>query len=299
MSNTTTDLINKVKLWSATPDGQPAFTDEQILDIMTDELRTVIAPFIINFREDFYVTSIDYTITNSSNGIFSIPTRAVSTVLKDVVYVDNTNDNIETSVPRIPVGDKDYYSNGFYLKGNKVILSRPSNWSGYTLRIYYYTRPSKLVSVSECAKIASISDTTYIVEGVPGTWTTSESLDATQAESPLGLIDEDNVTAISGTTFTPTTIVDDLAVGDYVSKPTESCIPQIPLEVIPMLVQATVARVNEILHDKSGMKVAMKKYDDLKDSVTSILSPRVVEEPKPIISRNSFITVSTNRWRNH
>ena len=296
MSYTTADLITKVKLWAALPTGQSSLSDAQILDIMTDELRTNIAPFIVGFREDFYVTSVDYTISAGTSR-YPIPSRAISTVLKDVNYVNT--DGREVSVPRVPVGDKDYYTNGFYIEGNDIVLQQPENREGYTLRVYYYIRPSKLVTTTECARIIYVNATSgeYEISSKPSSWGTTLDLDITQGDSPYGLISTDNSTTFIGLNATPTTYPTGLAVGDYASLPGESCIAQIPLELIPLLVQATVLRVNEILNDPKGMDTAKKKYDDLREAAIQILSPRVVEEPKVIMSKGSFLEQNNVRWR--
>ena len=288
MSFTTTDLINKVKLWGAVPEGQPAFSDAQLLDLLTDELRTTIATFITQFREDYFVDYLDYTITANQSS-YAIPSRAISTVLKDVKYVDNGK---EINVPRVPRGDAEYYTNGFYIQGNKLILLYPENRVGQSLRLYYYCRPNTLVAVTSCAVVSSFDSTTITVTSVPSTWGSTETIDITQAKSPLGIISKDNVATRVGTVFTPATMPSDLAVGDYLSLATESCIPQIPVEVIPMLCQSVVKRVNEIIADKTGLKIASDKYDEIVNSVTSILSPRVVEETKTIVSRSSYLASS-------
>lgn len=297
MGYTTTELLAKVNMWSAAPDGQPAFTDANLLDLMTDELHANIVPFITSFREDFFVESIDYTIASETSG-YAIPTRAVSTVLKDVKYVIDTDREI--NVPRVPVGDKEFYTNGFYIQGNKIMLLNPENRSGETLRMYYYSRPNTLVTVAECAKVTVVGSTSLTVASIPATWSSGATLDLTQGASPLGLISKDNVTTWTGVSdITPTTMPDDIAVGDYLSLATESCIPQIPVEMIPMLTQAVVMRVNEILSDKDGLKVATTKYDSMVKSITGMLSPRVTEEAKTIVSKGSFLNMRTNNFRTY
>lgn len=293
MTLTTTELIAKVKLWATIPAAQPAFTNAQILDIMNDELWTTIVPFIINFREEYYVTYEDNDISTSANQSFDIPRKTVGGIMRDVKLVNSAGD--ESDLPRINPEYKQTQSYGFYIESNKIWLLKSEDYSNYTLRIYYYRRPGELVLTTACAQVSAIGTTTFDVSSVPSTMTTGETVDIVQYSPPFGILAKDITATWTATTITPSTYPTGLAVGDWMCKDSESCIAQVPLEVIPYLIQTTVVKIQEILGDQGNLRRGQEKLEQIKESTQSILSPRVTGEIKKIKNYENFLN-GNRQW---
>lgn len=291
----TTALLAKAKLWGAVPTGQPAFSNANILDIMTDELITNISPFVIQFREENFVASKDFTIASGTSE-YAIPSRATGGVLREVKLIDSEDNEVD--IPRINPQFMQNHDFGFYLKGTKLVLIEPGNYTSYTLRMYYYLRPSTLKATSDCATVATVGTTTFTVNAIPSGWTSGDTVDIVRAIPPFDLLSQDITATWAGTTVTPSTMPTGLAVGDYLCQAEETPIPKIPVEVFPLLVQATVVRFMEILADNKGMKLAMDKYEQVKKSVTELLSPRVVGEVKKINNYDNFLDSNQIRIQN-
>jgi len=289
---TTTTLLARCKLYGAVPTGQPAFTDAQILNILTDELRSTLAPLILSCREEYYVTYEDTSITSSTTS-FDIPTRALGMILRDVKIVDSSDR--ESDLVRINPGFNQMHYSGFYIRDNKIFLLNPSKYSNNSIRLFYYLRPSNLKAVADCAKVTTVGTTSCVVSAVPSSWSSSETIDCVQANPPFGVLGKDLSATISGTTIT-FTVPTGVAVGDYICLDQESPVPQLPQELHILLTQAATIRFSEILGDIEGVKTATKKYDDMVKSLTSLLSPRVVGEPKLVVNYDSFINA---RFRNN
>jgi hypothetical protein len=287
MAYTTTELISKLKLWAVIPTSQPAFTDAQLMDIMTDEIHTTIVPLIISCREEYYVTSTDSTITTDTDQSFDIPSRTVGGAMREIKLVSDAGD--ESDLPRINPEYSQTQSYGFILRDNKIFLLKSEDYSNYTFRVYYYRRPSVLVATSACAQVSSVGTTTFDVTSIPSTMTTGEKVDIVQANPPFGTLSQDITATWTGTTVTPSTMPSGLAVGDWMCKDQESCIATMPLECIPLLVQASVVKVNEILGDQGNLRRAQEKFDMMKTEVMDILSPRVVGEIKKIKNYENFL----------
>jgi len=294
MAYTTTELIAKIKLWGAVPPSQPAFTTTQLLDLATDELWTRTVPFINNLREDYFVTYSDTTITNAENQSFDIPKRAAGNLLRDVKLVNSSGD--ESDLPRIDPDYSQRNSVGFYILANKVYLLTSENYSGYSMRLYYYVRPSVLVATSRCAQVDSVGATDFTVTSVPSNITTGATVDIVQANPLFNTLSLGITATISTLTITPSTMPTGLAVGDWMSLENESCIPQIPLEAHALLAQATVIRVQDILQDNKGVKNAEGRMERLEESVRDLLTPRVPGEVEKIKNYESFLTPRYNRW---
>jgi len=285
MAYTTSELLAKVKLWGAVPASQPAFTDAQLLGLLTDELWSNVAPFIMQFREEFFVTYQDFTITTGTRG-YNIPTRTVNGVLREIKTVNSSGD--EFDIPRVSPERTQRSSYGFYLENNKVYLIENDSYTDRTLRMYYYRRPSELVETTDCAQVTSVGTTTFDVSAIPSAMVSGETVDIVQATPPFNILSQDITATWVGTTVTPSSMPTGLAVGDWMCKDQESCIAQIPLETQPLLVQAVVVRINEILDDAKGLKLSTEKYDKIKESLRELISPRVVGETKAIINDEDF-----------
>jgi hypothetical protein len=286
MAHTTTELIAKIKLWATIPAAQPAFTNAQILDIATDELWNYVSPFIINHREEYYVTFTDSDISTAENQTFDIPGRSAGGVLREVKLINS--DGFETDLPRINPEYRSTTDFGFFLRDNKVWLLRSENYSSYSLRLYYYRRPSELVLPAACAPVTATGTTTFEAT-VPSTMTTGDTVDVVQVLPPFGTLKQDITATWSGTTVTPSSYPTGLAVGDYMCPVRKSCVPQIPVEVWPVLVQAVVVKIQEILGDQGNLRRAQEKLEKVTEDASSLLSPRVVGEVKRIKNHDGFI----------
>ena len=284
MSNTTS-LINKVKLWAAVPSSQPAFSVANLLVLMTDELRTNIAPLLMSCMEEFYVVYQDFTISSSTTS-FNIPARAIGLKLRDVKIVDGSG--TETDVPRINPDHSQSHNFGFYMRGNKIFFLSPGDYATYSLRLYYYTRPSTLIETTAAATITTVGTDTLVVSSVPSTWTSPMTVDVVQATSPYGLIGTSVTSTWTGTTFT-LSVPADTAVGDYICIQEESPVPFLPEEWHSLLTQAVVIRVMEALLDKKGLEVSLRRFDDMKQKAFDIISPRIDGELARINPYESFL----------
>lgn len=295
MAYTTTELIAKIKLWGAIPPSQPAFTTTQLLDLATDELWSVTVPFINDLREEYFVTYSDSTISTAERQTFDIPSRAAGGLLRDVKLVNDSND--EEDIPRIDLEYQQRHFWGFYIQGNKLHLIKSEDYSTYSLRMYYYVRPSQLVATSRCAQVSSVGTTTFDVTSVPSNITDGDTVDIVQANPPFETLSLGVTASISGTTITPSTMPTGLAVGDRMCLKEESCIPQIPLESHTLLVRGTVVRVQEILQDNKGIDTNKKKYEEEKAAIANVLTPRVVGEREKIKNYESFLYGNRDRIR--
>ena len=190
MSHTTTDLINNIKRRTAIPISQATFTEADIVDYLNDELESIIAPMVMNLREEFFVTYTDFAISNGTIA-FDIPSNAIGQRLRDVMLVDISGNSVQfTNIPRLSfeqisavsvrgssAGNLNLW--GFYLEGNQVKLYPTTGWDNETLRLYYFKKPGTLVPVDQTGKITAIDTGTSILslDSVPSSWLTSTIVD--------------------------------------------------------------------------------------------------------------------------
>lgn len=179
---------------------------------------------------------------------------------------------------------------GYFIKGNQIILSPTPTSTGDTLRLVYVRRPSKYVSVSDCAQIASIVGTTITVSSLPSTMTNGTLIDFSQANSPYDILSMSSaISSASGTTLTFSSVPTELVVGDYISLAGETCVPGIQEELVPVLTQAILCSCLSSKKDDS-VKLELQKLENMKMRLLDLLTPRIKTSDNKIHSRNSLLS---------
>lgn len=291
MGQTTSDLISNIKMRGSFPTANDLFSNSDYLSILNDEMMNQVTPLITKLNEEFFLAYSD-TSTISGTSTYRIPKRAVGSLLRDIQLIDAAG-NV-TSLPRLFEEDK--YSTtqgqlGYYVKGNQIVLSPTPTSSNYTLRLAYFRRPSKFVLTTACAQITSI-DTVLnqvVVSSLPSTMTSGTSVDFVQGSSPYDLLGMDSsISSVAGTTITFSSLPTDLAIGDYISLAGEACVPMVPEEMIPFLVQAALCVCLASKKDKS-VELELQKMEQTKQTLINMLSPRVRSNDIKIKANNSLL----------
>lgn len=292
-------MVADVKRRAALPSVQPRFSDANIAKYLDEEMRNVVVPLIMSIVEEFFVTFTDFSVT-STNFSFAIPSAAVGNKLTDVTrLVSGTTQEVQM-VQLAPHALQQWFSasalsgagsDSYILRGNKVIVT-PASSSGFTLRMYYYRRPNRLVDVSQAAKITAINTGTGVVTcaSVPTSWVTGTVLDAISSNPTFEVLFEGVANLLrAGFDITlPLVNAAQLSVGGYLSAEGEAVIPaQIPVEGHSLIVEAAVMKVAQSLGDSVLMKSSAADYAALKASFLMAIAPRVDRGPKKAVSRGA------------
>jgi hypothetical protein len=251
MSYTTNDLLEIIRAKAFIPSTQSTFTDDDLLALATDEMRDNIVPQIKQCREEYYLVSEDFTVT-SEKPYVRIPTRAIGGALREVSRIQG---NQEYNLTRKSVEDRPYentsgVTDSFYIQGNKLY---PLRISGDTIRLYYYVRPSKLVSTNQAVQVTGIDRVTGVITtgALPSSWGSTGIIDILEKDAGFDLLGR-SISATFGTgqiTVTPSDIPIELETGDWISLEDTSPVPQIPVEFFPYLAQAVVVQVFDRLRN--------------------------------------------------
>jgi hypothetical protein len=159
----TGDLIRSIKRRAFIPSSQETFTDEDLLEMATEEINLGLVPLIQRMHEEHLVYYTEIVLEPSKKR-YAIPARAHGNKLRDVALVDE-NDNV-FEMHRYSLNELSDFSNttayinarGFYLENNDIILTNFQTNIGQKLRIYFYMRPNSLILESNGAVINSVSD---------------------------------------------------------------------------------------------------------------------------------------------
>lgn len=291
--HTTTYLLASLKRRGMIPSTDEALATADFLALADEELQTYVVPLLMSVREEYLVAAKDHTIT-ADDTTYAIPTRAIGGKLRDVAISDSSGQF--HSLSRIePERAADYGTtggpNGYKLQNNSVVLVPGASGSSDTLRLTYFQRPNRLVATSAVGEITAINTATRVVtcSNVPTTFTTSETYDLVKGTPGFEnhAIDQAvsaSVTGASGTVTFSSTLPEDLAVGDFVCLAGESPVPQVPVELHPLLNQRVAFKVQEALGDpKAGL--AKQVCDEMKKNVMTLLTPRSEGSARLIINR--------------
>jgi hypothetical protein len=262
-------------------------------------MLTSIVPVLDSVSEEYFVTNCDYTYS-SSQTVYAIPPRAVGGKLRDVVFVDNSGNEI--AIPRlrpeqIKGGSQSIrYSPapwGFYLANNSIVLyvgasgTTPAAYP--TLRLKYLRRPNILTLQANAGQILAINGNVATLDNVPTTWTTSTVVDVISNTPHFSSIaDDKTITLISGFDVTFSAIPAAAAVGDWVAVSGYSPIPQIPVETHLLLAQYGAAKTLEAMGDGEGVQIALAKAEAMKKDFLMIVSPRVEGSVIKLYSNNGI-----------
>lgn len=280
MAYTTAKLLNAIERRSFSPENQATFTEAEILATADEVLKSDIIPAILNTREEFFVTSKDYSIL-AGVAAYDLPARAIS--IREIQIVNAEGDVVRNLV-KIRPEDVYSYSAGsieaFYLRNNQVILFRTPATTANTLRIFYTIDLGDLVPVSASAIISAIDTVTNVVSVsvIPSTWVTGMAFDFIRKDGNHEYKGNDfSASLVSGSDITFASLPSNLAIGDYINISGESSLVQLPPNFRPTL--ATLAAA-EILMSQSqpGGKEQYDKGLKMLERAQTVITPRVEGE---------------------
>ena len=280
MSFDTTRLVNQVTIKGSLPDGR--FSTQEILDLAYDVLLSEIMPMVLGAREEYMVSYKDIPIV-AGQAAYEIPTRALNGVLREVKIIEGSD---VVDLERIVIEDVQTTSvnkpESFYISGSDVNLYPTPSSTQYTLRLYYFIRPSRLVPVSECARITAISGN-EVTLSIPSGWLNTDTFDLVKGRAYFSTLGIDlTASSVAGGVITfDQDIPASLVVGDYVTLAEETCFPYLPPEGHVALIQATVTAALESMGDPNATGSA-QKAEMLKGVFAQVLGTRVQgEQIKP------------------
>lgn len=147
----TAELIARVRrnvfMTSAT---HPDYTDAVIIDELNDQLFTLFERAIVETRSGYWVQTQDYTVTSGVSS-YRLPPRACGFEKVEIGY------GSPAAYSRLPEASEAHARlwegsagmlgapQAYVLRGDQLVLLPTPDNSTYTIRVYYYIRPSRLV----------------------------------------------------------------------------------------------------------------------------------------------------------
>ena len=303
LSYTTTELLSSIKKRAFIPTSQSTFQDTDILRLANEELQLEIVPMLMRVRENYFVQKQDVAVVGGQAN-YPLPIRAIGSKLSDVQFLD-TSTNLKSlsklhfsEVPGLNgpsfLGTPQY----FYLQSGDIYTVPTPNAAIGTLRLYFFQRPNNLVTLSSVSTISSISTNSVTVNNVPSDYDTSGTYDIIKNQPDFRSYGIDlTIVSIVGTTITFTdSLPTGISVGDFVCLAGEAPVPQVPVELHPILAQRTSIKMLEAMGDKENMQLSEAKLKTMQDSALSLFTNRIENEDQKISSNNSLMNWVTSRF---
>lgn len=281
----TTQLRAMMILKGALPDGR--FEDSDLLALAYDTLLSDFVPAVLACREDYYVYSVDTAVT-ANQAAYPLSPRGIGADLREVKLV--RADGVVLNLPRIELEDVATTVVGepeaFYIQNESLILYPTPQATRDTLRMWFFLRPSRLVTAAECAQITAIAGNVLTVT-TPTGWTTANTFDLVKGRGrfePLA-IDQAASSVTSSAITLSGTAPSTLVVGDWVTLAEETCFPFLPPELHPALAQLAAAQALMALGDMQNGSAMEQKGQQMLLSAQSLIKTRVQGEPKALSRR--------------
>lgn len=287
---TSAALIARVKL-KAFASTSGSLSDQELIDLINDSLRSYVVPLMKTLREEFWVGKTDIILTTDASGNITLPDSVASTI-RTVAWL---NGNYQCPLSRIePENAYQYLQQtgntpcGYELRGYtlKVLPQAP----GIQVYLTAMLRPSQLVLTSAASLVATASGQVLTLTApVPLEWqsATPASVDLVSGAGPFSPIGTFAVTSLVGTVLTLATNPA-LAAGTevWVSDVGTSPFANVAPELYPLLEQDVIVQLFSGLGDKR-LQAATARRDSLEKMAKSTMAARTQGSSRPIINPNA------------
>lgn len=309
---TTNQLIEYIEQSAMVPINQATFTQDNMIQFLTQELQLRLTTLVRSVHEDFLLFT--HAVPLEQNKFkYPIPSRAHGNILRDVQF--KTSDNNYHELTRVGIGDRPQNGNDWsaaypmvsglrrvYVENSKVVIisNGTPGLQGSYLDMIFYIRPARLVTDDAVAIITDINTTTgeITVDQIPSTYTTQAKYDFYKGTTPFSVVKIDfTVASINPTTKTitidPSELPDDLEVGDHFPLAGQAIYPQVPCELHSMLCQLVICKLLEAQGDQEGLVLAQAKLAEMKQSLDMFIDDRIEDAPRKLVNRFSLVRLSS------
>ena len=220
--------------------------------------------------------------------------------LEDIVLVDSAGNEVEIA----QLADEQKKVSPFYsfvpIASMRGMYARDDTFNiypitfpypaGFIIRFKYARRPSVLVATTYCAQVQTVNYGTNVVtvNAVPSGWTSNSTIVDVINNYPqfTSQADDNLITNIAGTSITLTSLPTTVVAGQWLCPMGTTCIPQIPVELYPLLINAACLRVFTSMQNANGFNTTSKIVAAQMEDAKTLLTPRWKGQPQKVVNKN-------------
>lgn len=146
------EILQRVRLNATLEDTAADYPDAILLGELNDSLFSTFSRMVVAARAGYWLKSIDMTVT-SPNPKVALPGRAISGALEGL-QIGTGSPPYFTRLAEVTQAHADSYElasttlgqpGKFVMRGDQAVLLPSPDATAYTIRMWYYLRPSRLV----------------------------------------------------------------------------------------------------------------------------------------------------------
>ena len=306
---TSTQLILDVKREGSVPTNQSLYTDTDFCASFTDCQKTRIVPSVLRTREEYFVAVRDFPFSdfaelNGDRLQITLPDRVIGGRIRMLQLIDQ-NGNVQSDIPKLNpektnqlLGSQFF---GYIFQGNKIIIPSSLQSDLSQVRLQYFRRPNDIVEVLRAGRVMSIDTLTgdLTLDNIPSEWEVGTKVDIIAGLEPFDSVADSEPLLLVGGFVVRVSVATAVLVseGDYVCFEYETVIPQLPVELHPILIQYALSRVLKSLDDTQGAANVMAELPELERNLYEMLESRDDGSEKKMIAPNTLWTRGNRPWR--
>lgn len=294
-------LISSIKRRITLPDAQNLYSDDDLIEFMSDELSSTIVPLIHSVQQEYWVQKVDVPLV-ANQTTYKIPIRGVTNGLRLVTTL-NTNGNegdFPLLRPEMTASSFSWLSPytvsvlyGFYLEDDHMVVFPPQIVANpvNSIRFRFERQPNQLCAVADAAHVTAVVGNVITVDAIPSTWTLTDTFDVINGAIAFQSKGDDLAVTVLDTGTNEITVTDlpaDVAVGDWFCIAGTSPIPQIPYQMFPYLAQITANLCMAGLADTEPYQDGKKKEAQMKEDLLKLMQPRDMGNVQTIVNRGGL-----------
>lgn len=283
---TVDECLSRAKRKAQWPDSGK-LTDDQCLEVMTEELWTFVSPLVRGVSEAYWIKRYTTPLT-AGLSTYRIPSRCTAGTVFDVGIQDAAGN--QWRLNKIQTADTwgvvrpnaTGIPSAYAIEGDQVYLY-PTPSSGYTLLIRYERRPSSLVVAQSCASVTANNGTS--LDGSVGLG--SGTYDIQQSAPNFDALYDDVAFTVSGNTYTPDVpqSFTGVVAGDYICPAGYTCVVPVPDVFFSILADRTAAEMLDEAGDAAGSANIRAQLERKLSGVMDSLAPRAEASAPAIFNR--------------
>lgn len=312
-----TDIISRVRMNCTIEDDHPDYTDAWIGTEYNDALSSKLSEMIMESKSGYWLQFQDFTTTVGQPCI-RVPPRAL--ILSKLEMSMGGNGSF-CRLPEVFEGHADLFNvpsattgrpRGYVLRGDQIWLMPPPDNSGYTIRVWYFIRPSIISRPQSTGVIDTNIDRVNriipFVGGVAGfphkyingvdnglLITTTDLVDIIHPDGwhELAIVSAPFNSSANTITLAPGTDMSRVQIGDVVRLAGYSDWPPIPDDFHRMLCDIVSSKI--LVQLENNQKAASIFQDGGADMArfSRLISDRTLEEPRTL---RPYFTGSLGRY---